>query len=63
MSEDVVERVEEIAMNEDATEMKRGYRIFTWKHRIIDSELNVTDYVDGNMDIEELQVQDVPDNN
>ena len=63
IGEDVVERVEELAINEDATEMKRGYPIFTWKNRIIDSGLNVTDNIDENMDIEELQIQDVPDNN
>ena len=63
IGEDVVERVEELAINEDATEMKRGYPIFTWKHRTIDSGLNVTGNIDENTDIEELQIQDVPDNN
>jgi len=43
--------------------MKRGYPIFTWKHRIIDSGLNVTGDIDEYTDIEELQIQDVPDNN
>ena len=49
-----MDRVEEIAVNEEATAMKRGYPIFTWKHRIIDSGLNTTDDVGDNMDIEEL---------
>jgi len=54
IDEDVMDRVEEIATNEEATEMKRGYPIFTWKHRIVNSEVNMTDDVDGNMNIEEL---------
>ena len=63
IDEDVVERVEELAINEDATEMKSGYPIFTWKHRITDPGSNVTDDIDEIMNVEELQIQDVPDNN
>ena len=44
IDEEVIQQVEELAMEEEATEMKRGYPVFTWKRRFLDDpELNVND--------------------
>ena len=49
IDEEVIQRVEELAMEEEATEMKRGYPVFTWKRRFLDDpELNVNDADDDN---------------
>ena len=35
IDEETITRVEELAENEEAPEMKRGYPVFTWKQRFI----------------------------
>ena len=66
IDEEVIERVEELATEEEATKMKRGYPIFTWKQRILDDpELNANDAINDNLDIEVLagQDQEINENN
>ena len=71
IDDDVIARVEELAEEEEAPEMKRGYPIFTWKQRLLDDpDLNVNDVIDdvvptnnGNNDINnELEIiEEIPD--
>ena len=53
IDEEVIARVEELAEEEEAPEMKRGYPIFTWKQRFIDEpNLNVNDAIEDTIDID-----------
>ena len=53
IDEEVITRVEELAEEEEAPEMKRGYPIFTWKQRFIEEpELNTNDAIEDVMGIE-----------
>ena len=55
IDEEVIARVEELAEEEEAPEMKRGYPIFTWKRRIIEeSDLNINDAIEDTIDIDVL---------
>ena len=52
IDEDVISRVEELAEEEEAPEMKRGYPIFTWKQRMIDApDLNINDAVEDALEV------------
>ena len=55
IDEEVIARVEELAEEEEAPEMKRGHPIFTWKRRIIEeSDLNINDAIEDTIDIDVL---------
>ena len=48
IDEEIINRVEELAEEENAPKMKRGYPVFTWKQRFIDDpDLNVNDSTDN----------------
>ena len=60
IDEEVIARVEELAEEEEAPEMKRGYPIFTWKQRFIEEpDLNVNDAIEDVMDIDVNNGNDV----
>ena len=56
IDEDVINRVESLAEEEEAPEMSHGYPIFTWKRRVLDDpELNVNDAVEDELPVDDTE--------
>ena len=68
IDEEVIARVEELAEEEEAPEMKRGYPTFTWKQRFIDEpDLNINDAIEDEVQVEtnndEVNIDEENENN
>ena len=63
---DVIHRVEELAKEEEAIIMTKGYPVFTWKHRDLDKPTLAPGDADEDeavdVDVEMLKIEDINDN-